>query len=170
MFKPTKAEKKLLCRVQVAYVHKDGIAVWEQRRVKSGKFSTSIDVWHIFPCAIDFHVTDYGGENRFGEYRQPDDVSRLVIHHPRMLAAGLESVRIAFGNSTEVMRERGGLNCTTTILSMEELEFTIDKVHGLIGGSVTVQPDPYDTYTSAAPASIRDYLENENVEVHGKLE
>lgn len=151
MFKPNAKIKKLLKTARCAYIYRDGVVIYEEKSVRIGKYDTSIDVYHVIPCEISILSNDYNKSH----YSDCERVNRIVCHNPKMLIGGLESVSVAFGNSSEKSRQMGISATTITFTGRDGLEFRINSL-SFLGCDLTIQPNPYDTYTSwNAPDSIK---------------
>ena len=157
MFKPDSTFKKLAKDYQnCAYVHRDGIVLWEKRAIKSSKYSAEVNVYHVWPCEIRMQASRYG----IKEYCSvADTVQRLVVHNPSELLSGLESVEVYYNNASESMRDKG-LACTSVYLTAPNGMRWSHDIFTFLSSNITVQ--------DSMPGSVNDWHADydEYIEIH----
>jgi hypothetical protein len=165
MFTPDRTFKKLFHGYthNCAYVYKDGIAVLEERIVRSGKYEARIEVWHVWRAEIKMYTHGWGwGENDYGQ-----KVKRMVVHDGRELLSGLERVDFYFHNSSEASKRDGISVWTIEFYAPNGMNWSHNCIPQL-ADNITVQPNPQDNYgmTYSGPDSIEYILQTESVELH----
>lgn len=159
MWQPTKAIQKMIGSgaIHCAWVYADGVALRESRRVKLGKDAAAyIEVDHIFPVAISLFGADYRPDVPEDSYpkARPFEIKRLVFHYPELLYYGIAAIRVSAGYDTQFQREKRIATTCVQITTAHGVKFHDLEVHGIRGGRVCVQPNPYDYtgfYTEANP-------------------
>lgn len=171
MFKPKAKTRKLLEKARAAYVYKDGIVVWEERQARSGKLTTRLDVYHVFPCETPIRSSDYANES-WGSGPLRGAAKSVGFHDPKLLLSGLDRVEVSYNSKSEAM-ERRGLNCTSVSLYTAngmEIRFNLWP---FVSSQVWVSPDPInrpyasgDSHGSYVPFVESCNGRNEHVETH----
>ena len=173
MFKPNAKTRKLIEKARAAYVYPDGIIVWEERQARSGKLTTRLDVYHVFPVAIPIRSSDYG-QGTWGNGPLQGTAKGVGFHDPKLLLSGLERVEVSFNSKSDAMKERG-LSCTSVWLyTANGMQIHLDlDVFPWLSSQVWVTPDPLnDHYLKSDPmGSYTEFVErltdrNEHVEIH----
>ena len=170
MFNPKAKTRKLLAKARAAYVYKDGIVVWEERKARSGKLTTRLDVYHIFPCETPIRSSDYANESWGSGPLQGKAVS-IGFHDPKLLLSGLDRVDVSY-NSTSPRMVELGINCTSIHLwTANGMQIDIN-CFPFLSSKAWVSPDPLNNHYSSKPiASYTEFVERcekegEHVEIH----
>lgn len=170
MFNPKAKTRKLLQKARAAYVYPDGIVVWEERQARSGKLTTSLNVYHVFPCEIGIRSRDYG-EGTWGNGPLAGTAKCVGFHDPKLLLSGLARVEIAYNSTSEAMEQRG-LNSTAVWLYTAngmEIHFNL---YPWSSSQLWVRPDPLnERYSSgSANGSYEDFVNGldhyDHVQIH----
>lgn len=128
-----------------AYIYRDGVVFSERVEVKGS--TRTLHKYTLVQAEIEIRGTRYGTDSRIS----PERVDRIVVSDPAVLAHGVESVEIAFDNSSPHMVEKG-ITCTTiTLRTPKGGRFDFNEFD-FISGTFTPQPDKFvlDPGTSAA--------------------
>jgi hypothetical protein len=171
MFKPKAKTRKLLEKARAAYVYKDGIVVWEERSARSGKLTTRMNVYHVFPCGTYIQSYDYGN-GTWGSGPLHGTAKSVGFHDPKLLLSGLERVSVAYNSKSEAMEKRG-LNCTSVSLhTANGMEIRLN-VWPFLSCQVWISPDPLnDRLANSDPIdSYEGFVErcvehDDHVEIH----
>lgn len=144
MFKPKAATRKLLAKARAAYVFKDGIIVWEERRARSGDLETRMDVYHVFPCETSIRSADYANGS-WGSGPLQGTAKSVGFHDPKLLLSGLDRVDVSYNSKSEAMEKRG-LNCTSVSLhTANGMEIRLN-LWPFVSSQVWVRPDPLNDF------------------------
>lgn len=170
MFKPNAKTRRLLAKARAAYVYKDGIVVWEERQARSGKLTTGIDVYHVFPCDTPIRSSDYANES-WGSGPMQGKAASIGFHDPKLLLAGLERVDVSYNSTSPRMVERG-INCTSIHLQAANGMQIDINCFPFLSTKAWVSPDPLNNhYVSKPITSYAEFVErckeqNDHVVIH----
>jgi hypothetical protein len=106
-FKPDSFARKLLLNSwdTVAWLYPQGLVIREKKTLKQGKYSSQIEVYHIYPCKINLIRTNYKDTDS-----RP--ISRVVCHDGKTLLDGIKQVEYYSNNCSTAMEKRN-LYCNT---------------------------------------------------------
>jgi len=148
MFKPDRKFKKLATQYGTcAYIYRDGISLFERRRVKSGQYETEININHYWPCDIRLH-------SGYGDMK----VKRIVVHNPEMLLSGLESVQVYYDGGSQKSKEKGLRVVSAHFKAPNGMEWNALDTD-FLSMAITVQPSPLNFGTYSGPDSIADCIQ-----------
>ena len=133
-FRPDAKARKLLTNWQTcAYIHSDGILLWEKRTAKAGKYSETVNVWHVYKCQIRI-------DSNKPEFRQSNgNCGRIVVYRANALADGLASVSIYRDNTSEKMREMGLTADSIRIYTPAGAQHA-EEIFPFLSSNYTIQP------------------------------
>lgn len=156
MFKPDRKFKKLARQYRsCAYIYKDGVVLVERREVKSGNYTTEIEVVHVWHAEIKMYSRNNGN----------DPIKRIVVHNPEELLSGIEKVEVYFHNASEASKDAGlevwGISC----LAPNGMKWQ-RNVCNMISDNFTIQPNPQERYTNHDVCESVDSWTSGNIEVH----
>lgn len=171
MFKPKARVRKLIEKARAAHVYSDGIVIWEERKARSGKLETTINVYHVFPCDIPIRSSDYG-EGSWGSGPLRGTAKSVGFHDPSLLLSGLDRVEVSYNSKSQSMEERG-LNSTSVHL------YTANGMHidfnlwPFLSSQLWVSPDPLNDHYGGRTVieSYTEFVERctdhgDHVEIH----
>lgn len=135
-FKPDAMAKKLLTRFSFdvcSYIYPDGVMIIEKKKIKQGKYESSIEVYHFYPCAIKL---------RRSNYREIDNrpITRIVCHNSTVLLDGVKQVEYYTENTSENMKNRNMTCNTLTLITLNGAQHRTN-IFDFIASDYTVQFD-----------------------------
>lgn len=172
MFKPKAKTRKLLEKARAAYVYEDGIVVWEERQARSGKLTTRMNVYHVFPCDTYIRSSDYGN-GTWGSGPLQGTAKSIGFHDPKLLLSGLERVEVSYNSKSEAMEKRGLNSTSVSLYTANGMEIRLN-LWPFVSSQVWVSPDPLNDSIRSTPAcSYTEFVEkctdrNDHVETHEK--
>ena len=156
MFKPDRTFKKLASKYGTcAYIYKDGVVLVERREVKSGEYSTNIEITHIWHAEIKLYSSNNGNE----------PIKRIVVHDAAELLSGIERIRVYFHNGSEKSKAENLELWSISCLAPNGMEWTRNACN-LVADNFTIQPNPQERYTRFEGGDSVDCWTDGNVEIH----
>lgn len=143
---PNKGMKKIMAQLgeydmyYSGYVWRDGVVLVEQRRIKiADGVETSVWVHHAQPGNIQIRHYDYGERRRGSTI---DHVQRIYVQMAAMLVNGLVRVDVAFGNTSEKLKEQGLSRTSITWRAPGGMIWRTDYLPGVDSSVAEPQPNP----------------------------
>ncbi|MFA5937405.1 MAG: hypothetical protein WC822_06045 [Candidatus Paceibacterota bacterium] len=161
-FKPDAQARKLLKNTDLfaggcSYIYPDGIMIKQDKKIRQGKYETTIEVYHFYPCEIPLRRSNYDDTDK-----RP--ITRIVCHNSKVLLDGIDRVEYYTGNCSENMKKRDMVCNTLTLITPNGAEHRTDIFDGLISSDFTVQFD--DTSLAKVIENLKSNPQGSHIEVH----
>jgi len=187
MFKPNSRIRKMFANCSwsdTAYIYPDGIVLHTEKSMGAKR----VEVNHVFPCSIKMNkVSDYLREDgrRLNRWKKAwpynegegDQIHRLIVSNPTMLADGVAEVEVNFGVTTDISERQGVVFTEVVIVTPSGGRHVIRtaSLNGslLLSAEVTIQPDidnPSPSWLEAprVAGTIHDFVGNWYYDLKGK--
>ncbi len=161
-FKPDGQARKLLGNTDMfaggcSYIYPDGIMIKLDKKIKQGKYESTIEVYHFYPCLITLWRTNYQDTDK-----RP--ITRIVCHNSKVLLDGIFKMEYYTDNCSENMKKRDMVCNTLTLITPSGATHRTDIFDGLISSDFTVQFD--DTNMADVIKRLQDNPQGSHIEIH----